>query len=191
MKIPALLITATLFAGVASITTFSAVASSNSPPTISKPVTFKVITWDALLPKDWDPFKDFRGQNLGGMNDGNPKALQMMRDLRAAWDNAPTVAAMDGAAVKLPGYLVPLDESKEGLKEFLLVPYFGACIHSPPPPANQIVHVVTNKAIKGFRTMDTIWVSGKLSSQRQDSIMGKSGYRLDAVVVERYVEKRR
>ena len=121
------------------------------------------------------------------LSDSNPKVLQMMRDMRATWDNAPTVAAMDGAAVKLPGYLVPLEEVKGELKEFLLVPYFGACIHSPPPPANQIVHVVAAKPVKGFRSMDAVWVSGTLKTARQDSAMGMSGYRMNAVVVDRYV----
>ncbi|HEY0822024.1 MAG TPA: DUF3299 domain-containing protein, partial [Rhizobacter sp.] len=75
----------------------------------------------------------------------------------------------------------------EGLKEFLLVPYFGACIHSPPPPANQIVHVVSAKPVKGFATMDTVWVTGTLSLARQSSEMGVSGYRLAAGSVTRYV----
>ena len=95
---------------------------------------------------------------------------------------------MDGASVRIPGYLVPLEENKAGLKEFLLVPYFGACIHTPPPPANQIIHVKTDKPAKGFRSMDTVWISGTLKTLRSDSYMGASGYRMDAVVVEPYVE---
>lgn len=170
----------------------SAAATASTPtPTNTTPASFKVIGWGDLAPKDWDPLKKYRDTDLDAMDDNHPKLRQIMLDMRAAWDNAPTVAAMNGATVKLPGYLVPLDESKGGLKEFLLVPYFGACIHTPPPPANQIVHVVTTKAVKGFRTMDTVWVSGTLSAHRQNSIMGTSGYRIDAVVVERYVQSSR
>ncbi len=110
-----------------------------------------------------------------------------VRDLRAIWDNAPTVEALDGALVKLPGYVVPLDESDGKLMEFLLVPYFGACIHTPPPPANQIIHVLANPAVRGFHAMDTVWVSGRIRTLRQDSPMGSSGYRIDATAVERYV----
>ncbi len=147
---------------------------------------FKEIRWEALVPKEWDPLKPYRDMNLGRMDDSSPKVLQMMRDMRATWDNAPTVAAMDGAKVKLPGYVVPLEEVKGELKEFLLVPYFGACIHSPPPPANQIVHVVVAKPVKGIRSMETVWVSGTVSTARQNSAMGMSGYRMDAVTVQRY-----
>lgn len=105
--------------------------------------------------------------------------------MRALWDNAPTVSAMDGASVKLPGYVVPLEEVDGALTEFLLVPYFGACIHTPPPPANQIVFVSASGA-KGFRAMDTVWVSGRMSTVRHGSAMGASGYRLTATKVERY-----
>ncbi|WP_140633575.1 DUF3299 domain-containing protein [Methylibium rhizosphaerae] len=153
---------------------------------------YREIQWDDLMPKDWDPLKQLRGNkdagvNLSLFNDGDPRAQQMLKDMRDIWDNAPTNAALDGAAIRLPGYVVPLEEAKGLLKEFLLVPYFGACIHSPPPPANQIVHVVLDKPVKGFHSMDTVWVNGLLSTTRQDSYMGVSGYKLRADKVERYV----
>lgn len=153
---------------------------------------YREIQWDDLMPKDWDPLKQLRGSKDGGVNlslfnDGDPRAQQLLKDMRDIWDNAPTNAALDGAAIRLPGYVVPLEEAKGQLKEFLLVPYFGACIHSPPPPANQIVHVVLDKPVKGFHSMDTVWVNGLLSTTRQDSYMGVSGYKLRADKVERYV----
>jgi uncharacterized protein len=148
---------------------------------------FREARWEELVPQGRDPYAKFRGTNLGALSDSSPSVLQMMRELREVLDSAPTVATMDGAAVKLPGYVVPLEEVKGELKEFLLVPYFGACIHTPPPPANQIVHVVATKPVKGFRAMDTVWVSGTLKTARQDSSMGTSGYRMNAVVVDRYL----
>lgn len=158
---------------------------------VSKPAAagaFREIKWDDLVPKDWDPLKQFKNMNFSLMNDSDPRANELLKRMRETWDNAPTNNDMDGAAVRIPGYLVPLEETKAGLKEFLLVPYFGACIHSPPPPANQIIHVKTDKPAKGFRSMDTVWISGTLKTLRSDSYMGASGYRMDAVVVEPYVE---
>jgi hypothetical protein len=148
---------------------------------------FRQAQWEELVPKGWDPFARFKGMNLGMLSDSSPRVLQLMRELREALDNAPTVAALDGAAVKLPGYVVPLEEVKGELKEFLLVPYFGACIHTPPPPANQIIHVVAAKPVKGIRSMEAVWVSGTLKTLRGDSVMGTSGYRMEAVAVDRYV----
>ena len=167
--------------------------AADAAPEASQPPAlrggFREISWDDLVPADWDPLKGLREKNLGMLSDSSPQALQFMRDMRDIWDNAPTVPAMNGAAVKLPGYVVPLEEVKGELKEFLLVPYFGACIHSPPPPANQIVHVVAAKPVKGFRSMDTVWVSGTLATTRQDSHMGVSGYTMQASVVDRYVSR--
>lgn len=108
-------------------------------------------------------------------------------ELRAAWDDAPTVAGLNGTAVRLPGYVVPLDVVDGRLRSFLLVPYFGACIHTPPPPANQIVHVVLREPAEGFRTMDAVWASGRLTTSRQDSVLGASGYSLRAEAIDHYL----
>lgn len=151
---------------------------------------FKEISWEDLTPKGWDPYKKLRDAKVGRLIDGDPKTTALMSDLRQVLDNAPTNDTMNGQAIKLPGYVVPLEESKGGLTEFLLVPYFGACIHSPPPPSNQIVHVVLSKPLKGYRAMDPVWVSGTLAVTRQESAMGTSGYALQASVVARYEAQR-
>jgi hypothetical protein len=147
------------------------------------------IRWDDLVPKGWDPnklIKDKGGADLAALQDGDPKAAALLQQLREVWDNAPTEPALDGTRIRLPGYLVPLEEVAAGHTEFLLVPYFGACIHTPPPPANQIVLVVPAKPAAGFRSMDTVWVSGLLKTTRNNSPMGASGYRLEGALVERY-----
>ncbi len=188
----AVVLAASADAGAQSVSK-AASAPSASRPSGSKPVapgTFRDIQWDDLVPPDWDPLKQFKGINFSLMNDSDPRAAEMLKRMRETWDNAPVNNEMDGVAVRIPGYLVPLDDSKGGLKEFLLVPYFGACIHTPPPPANQIIHVRPQTPAKGLHSMDTVWVSGTLKTLRSDSHMGSSGYRMDAMVVEPYVEKK-
>jgi hypothetical protein len=64
------------------------------------------------------------------------------------------------------------------------VPYFGACIHSPPPPANQIVEVRTARPVTGVEAMDVVSVSGRLTVSRGESSMGTTGYRIDALGVD-------
>ncbi|RVT53374.1 DUF3299 domain-containing protein [Rubrivivax albus] len=169
-------------------------AASAAAALPARAAEFRELKWEELVPKDWDPLKDLQGMGLGapegsGLNDADPKAQAMLEKLREIWDKAPTVPAMDGRAVRLPGFVVPLDETPAGLTSFLLVPYFGACIHTPPPPANQIVHVHAKTPVKS-RTMEAVWVRGKLRIERAASSMGTSGYRLDAVGVEPYVERR-
>ena len=165
-------------------------AAPPTPAAAAAPVKYREIAWDELMPQDWDPLKRFQNINLGVLNDGDPRADQLLRDMRAAFDNAPLVTALDGHAIKVPGFIVPLEEAKGGLSEFLLVPYFGGCIHTPPPPANQIIHVTASTPAKGFRTMDAVWVSGVMKTRRKETMMGTSGYELGAVVIEKYEDKR-
>ena len=162
----------------------AAAATSTTP---AKP-SFREVTWDDLTPKDWDPLKQFRDMNFGALSDADPKAIAMLQRMRETWDNAPTNIALDGQNVRIPGYLVPLDETKDGLTQFLLVPYFGACIHTPPPPSNQIIEVRPKQPVKGFRPMDTVWISGTLRTLRSETYMGTSSYRMDALRVEPYVK---
>jgi hypothetical protein len=148
------------------------------------------INWDALVPSDWDPMKSFRDlQKLAELPDYDPRVQALYDRMRKVWDEAPTIASLEGRKVKIPGFVVPLDETEKGLTEFLLVPYFGACIHTPPPPANQIIHVHANPPVRGFKTMSAVWVSGTLAVGRGDSELGVSGYRLQAARVEQYREK--
>ena len=145
----------------------------------------RLISWEELVPKDWDPAKAFKGIDLSKLDDSDPRASELLMKLQEASNNAPTNPAMNGVDVKIPGFLVPLEENNGQVSEFLLVPYFGACIHTPPPPANQIVHVVPEKGAK-FRAMDTVWVTGKLQTSRNDSMMGVSAYHLAAQNVTKY-----
>jgi uncharacterized protein len=163
-------------------------ASAAAPATAGAPRT---ITWDALVPAGWDPYKDFRNQDMSALQDGDPRANAMLKKMREAWDNAPVNAALVGQSVRIPGFVVPLEESKEGLKEFLLVPYFGACVHSPPPPSNQIIHVLPRSPVKGLRSMDTVWITGKLNTVQTDTYMGASSWRLEASGVAPYAETAR
>lgn len=66
------------------------------------------------------------------------------------------------------------------------MPYYGACIHTPPPPSNQVVHVVMDQPVQGMRTMDTVWVSGRLEVTSFTTEMGVAGYRIDRAEVSPY-----
>jgi uncharacterized protein len=152
---------------------------------------FKTIRWEALVPASWDAMKEFRNLDLQGLSDGDPRANEMMAAMRKAWDNAPVNTALVGQPVRIPGFVVPLESGPDGLKEFLLVPYFGACIHSPPPPSNQAIYVVSKNLAKKFRSMDTVWVSGTLANVQTDSFMGAASWRIDAVSVLPYGDNNR
>lgn len=176
---------AAALAAALAVASLPAAAQAPANAARAAPGAARTITWEDLVPKDWDPYKPLRGRNPGAIAEGSAGEQAMMRELREIWDNAPTRSDLEGSRLRLPGYVVPLDGGGGQLKEFLLVPYFGACIHSPPPPANQIVHV-TLSASRPLRSMDVVWVSGALSTRRQDSPMGMSGYAMKADTVDPY-----
>ena len=104
--------------------------------------------------------------------------------------------ALDGKMIRIPGYVLPLEFSGTKVTEFLLVPWVGACIHTPPPEPNQIVYVKPDKAFDIRRMFDAVWVTGRIAatgSKRSVEIVDGSadidvGYSLRASVVEPYQE---
>jgi hypothetical protein len=98
---------------------------------------------------------------------------------------APVVAALDGKRVRIGGYVVSLDFDATRVKEFLLVPFVGACIHVPPPPANQIVYVKSEQGLDVSGTFDPVWVTGTLKVATAFTGLAEAGYSLVADKVER------
>ena len=140
--------------------------------------------WDALIPEDWQPETLFEQYNVDELSDDDPRAQELLEKLLALWKEAPVVPALEGQRIKLPGFVVPLEMDTQKIDQFLLVPYYGACIHVPPPPANQTVHVVTRKgrAFEG-ELFDTVWVTGTMRVERLESELAISGYRLEDALV--------
>jgi hypothetical protein len=147
---------------------------------------FKEIAWETLMPEDWDPMAPLKKLNLDALDDNDPRAIEALKQAQLIWDKAPVNDSVDGIKVRIPGFVVALEENNNALKEFLLVPYFGACIHTPPPPANQIILAHSNTAVPGVRTMDAVWIHGVLKVGGADTSMGRSGYRMEVVKVSPY-----
>ncbi len=89
-----------------------------------------------------------------------------------------TVAGLNGANVRLKGFVVPLDVTAGTTRTFLLVPYYGACIHAPPPPPNQTVFVTAAKPVAVKSLSRAVEVRGTLSTRSNSSPMGDAAYRL-------------
>ena len=150
---------------------------------------YKETTWEALIPADWDPMKAFKKLDLSKLSDSDPKAMEAMDRLKEAWNDAPVEPKMNGVRVRIPGFVVPLGTDLDNVREFLLVPYFGACIHVPPPPANQMIHVYPKKPLKNAQIMGAVWISGTLETAMSNTAFGGVGYRMKADGVEPYKDK--
>ena len=98
---------------------------------------------------------------------------------------APVVEALNGKRVQIGGYIVPLDFDATSVKEFLLVPFVGACIHVPPPPANQIIYVTSAKGIEVGKVFDPVYVTGTMSVSFTSTGLADAGYSISADQVER------
>ncbi|MDP2242841.1 DUF3299 domain-containing protein [Pseudomonas sp.] len=120
----------------------------------------------------------------------NPDGLrQQEKNLPAVMYSAKTVAALDGKAIRLGGYPVPLETDAKGRSTlFFLVPYPGACIHVPPPPPNQLVLVRYPQGIELDDIYAPLWVSGTLQVEQVNNELADAAYALEAGVV-RMVEE--
>ena len=133
----------------------------------------KEIFWEDLIPKDHVQIDTQAQANHEGSEQN-----WVQPDL-----DAPVVKALDGKSVSLPGFVVPLEGDSEVITEFLLVPYFGACIHVPPPPPNQIVHVTIKGGVPIDSLYDAIVVTGIISTQSWSGEIAQVGYKMKAVGV--------
>jgi uncharacterized protein len=145
--------------------------------------------WGDLIPADWLSDEWLESLNLEEMEDEDPRAREALDKILAEWENAPVVEELDGQLVRIPGFVVPLEGDGKTISEFLLVPYFGACVHVPPPPPNQLIHILPQQAISREWDMTPVWVVGVLSATRVDSSLGSAGYQLQAHSVEEYQEE--
>lgn len=98
-----------------------------------------------------------------------------------------TVEDLDGEFVRMPGYVVPFDFSTEGRKsEFLFVPYMGACIHTPPPPPNQIVFIRADPAVRIDDIWAPYWIEGTLHTEKTENDLGNTAYAMSMSTLEPY-----
>lgn len=158
---------------IAVLATATAAAEPGAPRTLE---------WTDLIPES------ARGEVSSGpaaathdyLGEGGPAAVQQSL-------NAPVNPELEGKVVKIPGFIVPLDVAKDGtVSEFFLVPYFGACIHVPPPPPNQIVYVTIQKGIALDSIYEAYWITGTMKMQNKSTRLGAAAYSLAADKVEIY-----
>jgi hypothetical protein len=153
------------------------------------------LKWADLVPKS-QPFDPLKSKTFFGgsvpVPDGGPPPpplpegkFMSVKRRQAGSDRPPAVVpALDGQTVSIGGYVVPLDFDATTVKEFLLVPFVGACIHVPPPPANQIIYVKTEKGFEVGGQFDPVTVTGKINTTVAFTGLADAGYTITADSVE-------
>jgi hypothetical protein len=142
-----------------------------APPAAAEPVV--ALEWSDLLPEgDVAMIGEISHQDAGRAAESAQTA-----PLRRDWD---------GRLVSLPGYVVPLDYDGTGTTAFILVPFVGACIHVPPPPANQLVMVTTERPYEIKGAFDAVVVTGMFGAAATSTALAEIGYALSAEKIEPY-----
>ena len=110
--------------------------------------------------------------DAGELSDTDPKAQELMKEIKRLWDEAPVVKSLDGQRVKLPGFVVPLEMNAKSINEFLLVPYYGA-LHPCPAATDQPDGACDRTFRSPFEgeLFDTVWVTGELTVEKYSNDM--------------------
>lgn len=148
------------------------------------PEGFNEITWEDLVPpgSSGAEISALFDERIAAVEPGSPEANEVFAELQAAYGNQPADPALAGQDIVLAGFIAPLTYSGELITEFLLVPYFGACIHVPAPPSNQTV-LVTLAEGQGVPIDDSwgaIWVAGTMTLDGADTDLATAAYSISS-----------
>ncbi len=169
--------------------------------TATQPIQYRDVEWTDLMPEDdlqalLNPPQDIMdipdGSEMDQISGQISNAIAQASDSRyqQALTSTRVVEAMNDQLIRIPGFIVPIDfDDKQMTTRFFLVPYFGACIHVPPPPPNQILLVDYPKGIKVDELYDPFHISGRLKTSMFQHEMATSAYLLEAADVQLYVEE--
>ena len=142
---------------------------------------YTTIEWNDLVAPGfdvadiWARYED----RLDGLVDGTPEANALYDEMLAEYESVASAnPALDGAQIELAGFVTPLTYEGVGISEFLLVPYFGACIHAPPPPPNQVVMVNLDVGMDFEDSFGPVWVNGTLSVATAETDLATASYTL-------------
>ena len=129
------------------------------------------LEWSDLLPVGQNAIPPSLQGLFGHDETARPSSQPPSTGIRTDWN---------GQVVRLPGFIVPIDYSGSGVTAFILVPFVGACVHVPPPPANQLVFVTTQKPYESSGLFEPVNVIGMFGTASTRTQLADIGYALSA-----------
>jgi len=153
-------------------------ASATVVPSLSNAETYIDLDWEDLLPEDQSSIPS-AVRNLLPHDEGMQSTRQQLPSsgVRTDWN---------GQIVRLRGFILPIDFSGTSVTAFILVPYMGACVHVPPPPANQLVFVTTQTPYESNGLFEPVNVIGMFGVSSLSTHLADIGYALSADKIEPY-----
>ncbi|MEQ8434726.1 MAG: DUF3299 domain-containing protein [Oceanicaulis sp.] len=143
------------------------------------------ISWRDLMPEE-------ELEALDALNEGraDPSLMAQFTGSSPVENQVGTfnvVEDLAGLVVRMPGYILPLDYAQQGeAREFLLLPFHGACVHYPPPPPNQIVYLRSPDSIEYSSLWEPVWVEGRMEVERVDTDLAATAYTMVVRSVSAY-----
>ncbi|MCU4674156.1 DUF3299 domain-containing protein [Catenovulum sp. 2E275] len=161
---------------------------------------FKMIEWPELLPKDdldalMDP-PDYLTQIMDGSENDTLEAFKQTEKLddktkryQQALSSHRVIAEFNNKKIRIPGFVVPIfvDQSQKAIS-FFIVPYFGACLHMPPPPPNQIIYVDYEQGLTVNNLYDPFWFEGTITIENTTNDIAASAYQMNIKRISPYDE---
>lgn len=146
------------------------------------------IGWEELMPEgEEERLAQLYQQQMSMLYSGGPIAEGSAADTMVQIGTFNTVKELNETKVRIPGYTVPFEYGANAeIKEFLLVPYYGACLHAPPPPPNQTVFAIAEEPIKLRDLAQAVWIEGTMYTQTQESELADAAYTIRIDKVETY-----
>lgn len=146
------------------------------------------IGWEELMPEgEEERLAHLYQQQMAMLYSGGPIMEGSAADQMIQIGTFNTVPELNEAKVRIPGYTVPFEYGANAeISEFLLVPYYGACLHAPPPPPNQTVFVIADDPIRLRDLAQAVWIEGTLYTQTQESELADAAYTIKVDRVETY-----
>lgn len=173
-----------------------------APPEMTKKGdtdNFETIEWEALIPSDvletlLTPPDYINNIADGSMEDTFERQIEDAFNqpddaYQQALVSTKVIPEMDGKRVRIPGFVVPVETNEDNLvTEFFIVPYFGACLHMPPPPPNQIIYAHYPQGVNQPTLYEPFWLSGELKTQITTNDIAQAAYEMRVVSYELYEE---
>jgi hypothetical protein len=171
------------------LATFSSTIFAQSGDSISAEETqFQTVEWVDLIPPEVLEILLNPPAYISEIEDGSPEdqitsqisnaTLEEEEDVyQRALASTDVNTELDGQSVRIPGFVVPLEfDEAQTISQFFLVPYFGACLHMPPPPPNQIILVDAPAGVQMAALYEPFWIEGQISTTVSENDMAKSAY---------------
>lgn len=156
------------------LTAFAALPLAASPLRAAT----RQIGWEDLIPPGV-PYSEIIGE--GTMDEAADVWLPVFDEHAYKF-----VDNLNNRRIRIPGYMLPLENTRRGVTEFILVPYAGACIHVPPPPPNQLIFATATRPYRAETLFEAIWVEGPIRVNPISTNLAEIGYEMTADVIETY-----